>query len=150
MSRPQCREVRHPKGTAAVSGVVGHIAADKLETLCFSPLLFKVCSAVHLPKTLRGVPNQEHNAETYGRTDRSEQKAIICMLDVHICVCSFVCTGCGSNDWTKPRVASPTEQSLSRFSSFTFLGWIKSYRNSSSVPFGSTRDLSTLALMGAK
>ena len=28
------------------------------------------------------------------------------------------------NDWTKLRIASPTEQSLSRFSSFTFLSLI--------------------------
>jgi hypothetical protein len=122
----------------------------KLKALSSSPLSLELRSVVRRPQGLRRVPRRHQDEETYDRTEHSQHKAIIYFVCIHICVCSYVCAECGANDWTKPRIASPTEQSLSRFSSITFLGWIKSYRNSSSVPFGSTGDLSTLALMGVK
>jgi hypothetical protein len=71
-----------------LSALFGHIAADKLETLCFSPLSFKVRSALCLPQGFRGVPHHQDNAETYGRTEHTERKAIIWMLSIHIYVCS--------------------------------------------------------------
>ena len=72
------------------TAVFGHIVADKLEAFCFTPLSFKVCSAVRLPQGLGGVPHHQHDAETYDRTDHSESKAIICMLGNRIHVLFLV------------------------------------------------------------
>jgi len=78
------------------TAVFGHIVTDELEALYFSPVSFKVRSAVGLPQGLRRVPRRQHDAETYDRTGHSEHEAKIYLVGIHICVCSFVCTECGA------------------------------------------------------
>lgn len=127
-------------GDAETNEMLSFCHLAKLEAFCSSPLSFELRSVVCLPQSLCSKPDHQHDTEPCDRTDQSEHEAIVCMFGKRIHVLFLVAPNLAQRLDQTTNSELPTEQSLSRFSSFTFLSSANGYRNGALVLPISTRD----------